>query len=227
MERVHSELAEPSSGDGTATMASEAKRGETARGRRILSALGPRSIVFVGMMGAGKTTIGRRVAQRLDLPFADVDVEIEKAAAKTIPEIFAEHGEAYFRDGERRVIARLLGDGPQVLATGGGAFMNAETRKAIAARAVSVWIAAEPDVLWARVRAKSNRPLLQTPDPEGTLRRLVAERYPVYAGADLTVRSRDVSKDVMAEEILAALDRHFAAPSAAASEAETWPGEEA
>ena len=191
-------------------MSNEAKRGEVARGRRILSALGGRSIVFVGMMGAGKTTIGRRVAARLDLPFADVDVEIEKAAAKTIPEIFAEHGETYFRDGERRVIARMLGDGPQVLATGGGAFMNPETRRAIAERAVSVWIAADPDVLWARVRAKANRPLLHTPDPEGTLRRLVAERYPVYALADLTVRSRDVSKEVMAEEILDALDHHFA-----------------
>jgi shikimate kinase len=190
-------------------MSNDTKRGDTARNRRILSALGPRSIVFVGMMGAGKTTIGRRVAVRLDLPFADVDVEIEKAAAKTIPEIFAEHGEAYFRDGERRVIARLLGNGPQVLATGGGAFMNAETRAAIEARAVSVWIAAEPDVLWARVRAKPNRPMLHTPDPEGTLRRLVAERYPVYALADVTVKSHDVSKDVMAEEILGALDRHF------------------
>lgn len=200
-------------------MATEAKRGENARGRRILSALGSRSIVFVGMMGAGKTTIGRRVAARLDLPFADVDVEIEKAAAQTIPEIFAEHGEAYFRDGERRVISRLLGDGPQVLATGGGAFMNAETRAAIARSAVSVWIAADPDVLWARVRTKATRPLLQTADPEGTLRRLVAERYPVYAAADLTVNSRDVTKDVMAEEILAALDRHFAAaPPAATAE---------
>jgi len=223
--RVHSDLAEPSIEDGTATMASEAKRGEASRGRRILSALGPRSIVFVGMMGAGKTTIGRRVAQRLELPFADVDVEIEKAAAKTIPEIFAEHGEAYFRDGERRVIARLLGDGPQVLATGGGAFMNPQTRAAIAARAVSVWIAADPDVLWARVRSKATRPMLQTADPEGTLRRLVAERYPVYAGADLTVNSRDVSKDVMAEEILDALDRHFGAGTSAAPLPDPQPGD--
>ncbi len=206
-------------------MASEAKRDEAARSRRILSALGRRSVVLVGMMGAGKTTIGRRVATRLDVPFADVDVEIEKAAAQTIPEIFAEHGEAYFRDGERRVIGRLLGDGPQVLATGGGAFMNAETRRAIAERAVSVWIAADADVLWARVRTKATRPLLQTPDPEGTLRRLVAERYPVYALADLTVNSRDVSKDVMADEILAALDHHFAAAPAATTEAETRPGE--
>lgn len=208
---MHSDLAGAPTEDASKTMASEAKRQDAARARRILSALGPRSIVFVGMMGAGKTTIGRRVAQRLDLPFADVDVEIEKAAAQTIPEIFAEHGEAYFRDGERRVIARLLGDGPQVLATGGGAFMNAETRRAIGERAVSVWIAADADVLWARVRTKATRPLLQTPDPEGTLRRLVAERYPVYALADLTVNSRDVSKDVMAEEIVGALDRHFAA----------------
>ncbi len=222
---MHSDQAEPSTEDGTATMASEPKRVEAARSRRILSALGSRSIVLVGMMGAGKTTIGRRVAARLDIPFADVDVEIEKAAAQTIPEIFAEHGEAYFRDGERRVIARLLGDGPQVLATGGGAFMNAETRAAIAANAVSLWIAADPDVLWARVRAKSTRPLLAPPDPEGTLRRLVAERYPVYALADVTVHSHDVSKEVMADEILAALDRHFCAAPAALTEAETRPGD--
>lgn len=197
-------------------MANEARRGGDVRSRRILSALGARSIVFVGMMGAGKTTVGRRVAARLELPFADVDVEIEKAAAQTIPEIFAEHGEAYFRDGERRVIGRLLSEGPQVLATGGGAFMNAETRAAIARRAVSVWIEADPEILWNRVRAKSHRPLLLTADPEGTLRRLVAERYPVYATADLTVRSHDTSKDAMAEEILTALDAHFAAVTAGA-----------
>ena len=176
---------------------------------RIRAALGNRTIVFVGMMGAGKTTLGRRVAQRLDLPFLDLDQEIEKAAALTVSEIFERHGEAHFRDGERRVVARLLAQGPQVLATGGGAFMNADTRAAIAAAGLSVWIEADPAVLFQRIRHKTTRPLLATPDPEGTLRRLVAERYPVYALADVTVKSRDVSKDVMTEEILAALATHF------------------
>ncbi len=191
-------------------MTQDTKRGDAGAMERIRAGLGRRSIVFVGMMGAGKTTLGRRVAARLDLPFADVDVEIEKAAASTVSEIFARHGEAYFRDGERRVISRLLAEGPQVLATGGGAYMNAETRAAIQRAGVSVWIEADPGVLYQRLKHKTNRPLLQTADPEGTLRRLVAERYPVYALADITVPSRDVSKDVMTEEILATLDDHFA-----------------
>ena len=190
-------------------MSHDIRRVDAATLDRIRDALGRRSLVFVGMMGAGKTTLGRRVAARLDIPFADLDQEIEKAAALTVAEIFARHGEAHFRDGERRVIARLLADGPQVLATGGGAFMNAETRAAIAQAGVSVWIEADPAVLFARIRHKPTRPLLQTPDPEGTLRRLVAERYPVYAGADVTVKSRDVSKDMMTEEILATLATHF------------------
>lgn len=176
-----------------------------ATARAVVVALGTRSIVLVGMMGAGKTTIGKRLAARLGLDFRDADAEIEKAADRTIPEIFAEKGEAYFRDGERRVIARLLAEGPMVLATGGGAFMRAETREAIAASGVSVWLKAEFDVLMARVRRKSNRPLLQTADPEGTLRRLIDERYPTYALADLTVLSRDVSHDVVTEEIVDAL----------------------
>jgi shikimate kinase len=190
-------------------MGNEPKRTDQRRAERIRAALATRSIVFVGMMGAGKTTVGRRVAARLDLPFVDVDVEIERAAAQTIPEIFAEHGETYFRDGERRVIARLLAEGPQVLATGGGAFMNAETRTAIAEAGVSVWLEAAPEVLWNRVRHRTHRPLLANPDPEGTLRRLVAERYPTYALADLTVPSRDAPKDLVADEIVEALDRHF------------------
>ncbi|TBW40467.1 shikimate kinase [Siculibacillus lacustris] len=204
-------------------MGNDGKRTDVQRARRILAGLGVRSIVFVGMMGAGKTTVGRRVAARLDLPFADVDVEIERAAAQTIPEIFAEYGEAYFRDGERRVIGRLLGEGPQVLATGGGAFMNAETRAAIARCGVSVWIEAAPEVLFQRLRHKTNRPLLAGPDPEGAIRRLVEERYPVYALADLTVPSRDVSKDVVADEIVAALDRFFARPPAAVAAAPSAP----
>ena len=191
-------------------MTNDHRRVDAAAVHTIRAGLGDRTIVFVGMMGAGKTTLGRRVAARLDLPFADLDAEIEKAADLSVAEIFAKYGEAHFRDGERRVIARLLAEGPRVLATGGGAFMNPETRAAIAAAGVSVWIEADPDVLFQRIRHKTTRPLLATPDPEGTLRRLVAERYPVYALADVTVRSRDASKDVMTEEILAALADHFA-----------------
>lgn len=168
-------------------------------------ALGARSIVLVGMMGAGKSSVGKRLAQRLHLPFADADTEIELAAGMSIPDIFAQRGEAEFRQGEQRVIARLLGDGPRVLATGGGAFMNSETRKLIADRGVSIWLKAEFDVLMRRVRKRSNRPLLQNPDPEGTLRRLMDERYPTYAEADIVVVSRDVAHDVIVEDIMSAL----------------------
>ena len=171
--------------------------------------LGRRSIVLVGMMGAGKTTVGRRLAARLRLTFVDADCEIERAAGKTIPEIFADHGEPYFRDGERRVVARLLEGGPQVLATGGGAFMDAGTRAAVARSAVSVWLRADADVLMRRVRRRPNRPLLQTADPEATLRRLIDERYPVYALADLTITSRDAPHEAIVDEIMAALARHL------------------
>jgi len=150
-------------------------------------------IVLVGLMGAGKTTVGRRLAEKLGLVFVDADHEIELAAGQTIPEIFARHGEAYFRDGERKVIARLLENGAQVLATGGGAYMNAETRNAIRAHGISIWLRADFDLLMRRVRRRSNRPLLQNDDPEGVMRKLIAERYPVYAEADITVDSRDVA----------------------------------
>ena len=163
--------------------------------RRVTAALESRSVVLVGMMGAGKTSVGKRLAARLGLPFVDADSEIEAGAQLTIPEIFERFGEPYFREGERRVIARLLNGGPQVLATGGGAFMNAATREAIAARGVSIWLKPEVEVLLARVRKKSNRPLLQTGDPEATLRRLLAERSPTYALADLTIDSRDGPHD--------------------------------
>src|SRR5215218_9869364 len=149
----------------------------------IRSRLGRRSVVLVGLMGAGKSTVGRRLGSKLGLPFRDADHEIEAAAGMTIPDIFAIYGEAYFRDGERRVIARLLQDGPMVLATGGGAYMNEETRAGIRERAVSIWLKADLEVLLKRVRKRSNRPLLQNPDPEGTMRKLMDIRYPVYAEA--------------------------------------------
>jgi shikimate kinase len=171
----------------------------------LLAWLGRRSIVLVGMMGAGKSSVGRRLAQRLGLPFADADIEIENAAGMTIPEIFATRGEPEFREGERRVILRLIAQGPMVLATGGGAYMNAETRAAIERDGVSVWLRAEFEVLMRRVRKRSNRPLLQNADPEGTLRRLMAERYPVYAQADVTVQSRDVPHDTVVDEIIQGL----------------------
>jgi shikimate kinase len=175
----------------------------------IRTGVADQSIVLVGLMGAGKTTVGRRLAERLDLPFVDADLEIERAAGKTIPEIFADHGEAYFRDGERRVITRLLDNGPQVLATGGGAFMNAETRKLIAGRGLSVWLRADLPLLMKRVRRRSNRPLLDTVDPEGVMRQLIDERYPVYAEAAITIDSRDLSHNVIVSDLLQALLEYF------------------
>jgi shikimate kinase len=171
----------------------------------VLAKLGRRSIVLVGMMGAGKSSIGRRLAAELGLPFIDADTEIETAAGMTIPEIFEAHGEPYFRSGEARVIARLLEGGPQVLASGGGAFINPQTRALIRARGVSVWLKAEVDVLLRRIRRRSDRPLLKTDDPEQALRRLVNERYPVYAEADVTVHSQDVAHEAIVADILAAL----------------------
>jgi shikimate kinase len=170
-----------------------------------VAALGRRSIVLVGMMGAGKSSIGRRVAARLAIPFVDADAEIELAADMTIAEIFAVHGEPYFRAGEARVIARLLERGPQVLATGGGAFMNAQTRAALQEKAVSVWLKADLDVLTRRLRRRNDRPLLKTEDPVATLTNLLQMRDPIYATADVTVLSRDVTHDVIVDEIVAAV----------------------
>jgi shikimate kinase len=175
--------------------------------------LGLRSVVLVGMMGSGKSTIGMRLAQRIGLRFVDADVEIERAARMSIPDIFASRGEAEFRAGERRVIARLLGQGPQVVATGGGAFMSAETREKIAVQGVSVWLRADPDTLLRRVRKRANRPLLQTEDPEGTLRRLLVEREPVYALADIEVTSREEPHDIVVEAVLGALESRLAPSS--------------
>jgi shikimate kinase len=172
----------------------------------IRNRLGRRSIVLVGMMGVGKSSVGRRLAARLGIPFADADTEIEKAAGMSIADIFARHGEADFRSGEARVIARLLESGPQVLATGGGAFMNVKTRDAIRAKGVSIWLKAEFEVLLRRISKRRNeRPLLQTDDPAETLRTLLAEREPIYAQADLTVHSRDVSHDAIVADIMTAL----------------------
>jgi shikimate kinase len=172
----------------------------------ITSALGRRSVVLVGMMGAGKSTIGRRLAARLRLPFFDADVEIEAAhAGVTIPEIFAIHGEPYFRDGEARVIARLLDGGPAVIATGGGAFMREETRNRVRDKAVSIWLKADLDVIMKRVRRRADRPLLQTEDPTETVRRLLEAREPVYATADLTIGSRDVPHERIVDECVDAL----------------------
>ncbi|MGX5733758.1 shikimate kinase [Bosea thiooxidans] len=170
------------------------------------AALGGRAIVLVGMMGSGKSSVGRRLAGRLGMPFVDADTEIETAAGMTIPEIFAQRGEAEFRDGERRVIGRILATrAPLVLATGGGAFMNADTRQKVKELGISIWLKAEPEVLLRRVRKRSNRPLLQTADPEATLRRMLGEREPVYALADLTILSSDEPHEVVVGETMAAL----------------------
>jgi shikimate kinase len=172
---------------------------------RIREALGPRSIVLIGLMGAGKTAVGRRLANRLDLPFIDADSEIEMAAGTSISEIFDEQGEAYFRQGERKVIARLLEGGPQVLATGGGAYMNADTRANIKARGLSVWLRAELRVLLKRVQRRDNRPLLACGDPETVMKKLMTERYPIYEEADVIVESRDVPHDVIVGAVIDAL----------------------
>ena len=169
----------------------------------IVSRLGDRSIVLIGMMGVGKSSIGRRLGARLGIPFIDADAEIEKAAGMSIADIFARHGEAAFRSGEARVIARLLNGGPQVLATGGGAVMNPETRALIQEKGVSIWLSAEFELLLRRIsKPKAERPMLQTADPVATLRELLAKREPIYAQADLTVQSRDVPHDAVVAEIL-------------------------
>jgi len=167
-----------------------------------------RTLVLVGLMGAGKSSIGKRLAQRLHVPFRDADAEIEDAAGCTIEEIFERHGEAAFRDGERRVIARLLTDAtPHVLATGGGAFMDPETRARIKEFGVSIWLRADLDVLLKRVKKRNNRPLLKRGDPREILERLITERYPVYAEADLVVDSLDGPHDQVVDDVLAQVAR--------------------
>jgi shikimate kinase len=182
----------------------------------IVAALGKRAIVFIGMMGAGKSTVGRRLAARLGLNFVDADVEIEAAAGMSIPDIFAAHGEQYFRDGEVRVIARLLDGAPNVIATGGGAWMRSETRERIRTKAISIWLKADSDVLLRRVKRRSDRPLLQTADPAATIEKLVAERYPIYAEADLTLLSREVPHDRIVDECICALAGYLSGGALAA-----------
>jgi shikimate kinase len=187
----------------------------------------PRSIVLVGLMGAGKTCIGRRLAQRHDLAFRDADAEVEAAAGRAIPEIFETYGEGAFRDCERKVIARLLGESPHVLATGGGAFMNAQTRSLIKARGISVWLRADLDLLVRRTARRNNRPLLQGGDPRRILSDLMTERYPVYAEADVVVDSLDGPPEHTVDRVQAAVRRFIAehdpapppAPESVAAEA--------
>ncbi len=177
--------------------------------------LAGRPLVLVGMMGAGKTTVGRRLANRLGRRFIDSDEEVEKAAGMSIEDIFKLHGESDFRAGEVKVIARLLKENAIVLGTGGGAFINPDTRTLVKASAVSVWIKADFDLLFARVSRRSNRPLLKTPNPRETLRSLMEARYPVYAEADVTVVSRDVPQDQVATEVIEALIEKLAPLEAA------------
>jgi len=175
------------------------KTAQTAVESRIVTALGQRSVVLVGMMGAGKSSIGRRLAARLAVPFVDADAEIEAAAGMTIPEIFAKHGEPYFRAGEARVIARLLEGGPQVLATGGGAIMDARTRELIASKGISVWLKADVEVLMRRTKRRGERPLVDQ------LKTLLPQREPFYALSDLTIQSREEPHEAIVDELLAGL----------------------
>ena len=179
------------------------KTAENGLEAAIVRALGTRSIVLVGMMGAGKSSVGRRLAARLGLAFVDADSEIEEAAGMTIAEIFAQHGEPYFRAGEARVIARLLDGGPQVLATGGGAVMNQQTRDLIHIKGVSVWLKADLDVLVRRTKRRNDRPLVDR------MKDLLPQREPVYAQSDVVVQSRDEPHETIVEEIIEAVAKHL------------------
>jgi len=186
---------------------SSEERGDAAQElRRLAAGLKPhKTIVLVGLMGAGKTTIGRRLAAALQLPFVDADVEIASAAGRSIPEIFAERGECEFRRGERQVIARLLAGPVHVLATGGGAFIDPQTRALVKERGTSIWLKAPLDVLMKRVARRDDRPLLREDDPRAVMERLMQERYPLYAEADLTIESSAGPHNQAAAAIIAAL----------------------
>ncbi|MBB3594337.1 shikimate kinase [Rhizobium sp. BK529] len=172
---------------------------------RARAALGSRNLILVGLMGAGKSSVGRLVAHQLGIPFVDSDVEIERVSRMTITELFAAYGEEEFRALEARVMKRLLKGGPRVVSTGGGAFINDRTRRHIKKGGLSIWLKADLDVLWDRVNKRDTRPLLKTENPKQTLENLMNARYPVYAEADLTVLSRDVRKEIMADEVLQAV----------------------
>ncbi len=206
-------------GDGALRSARPTADNTDRRAAAIIRQLGGRSIVLVGMMGSGKTSIGRRLAARLGLDFADADAEIEAAASMTIADIFERHGEAYFRDGERRVVARLLREKQRVLATGGGAFMMPQTREQISRHGLSIWLKADLDVLLRRVRKRNNRPLLSNADAEDTMRRLMAERYPAYGEADFTIYSGEGPHEAVVETIIAELETGLAAIDRLASPA--------
>lgn len=186
--------------------------------KNLLNALGRRNIVFVGLMGAGKTSIGRRVAARLGIPFFDSDHEIEGASRMTIPELFETYGETEFRALEERVLHRLLSESPRVISTGGGAFMNPAIRGEISATSLSVWLDADLDVLMERVKKRQNRPLLKADDPVAVMKRLMKERYPVYASADIVVKTRDAHRDIIAEEVLQSLDAFLCHPQISSEE---------
>ncbi|CDM59491.1 MULTISPECIES: shikimate kinase [Rhizobium] len=172
---------------------------------RARAALGSRNLILVGLMGAGKSSVGRIVAHQLGIPFVDSDAEIEKVSRMSISELFAAYGEEEFRALETRVMKRLLKNGPRVVSTGGGAFINDRTRKHIKKGGVSIWLKADLDVLWERVSKRDTRPLLKTENPKQTLENLMNARYPIYELADLTVLSRDVRKELMADEVLQAV----------------------
>lgn len=185
--------------DSSMTDSAVQKTSAPTRALQVARALGRRSVVLVGMMGAGKSSVGRRLAARLAIPFVDADIEIEAAAGMTIPEVFAQHGESYFRAGEARVIARLLDQGPQVMATGGGAVMDASTRELIRAKAVSIWLKADVDVLLKRTKRRNDRPLVDK------IKDLLPLREPLYAEADITIQSRDEPHETIVDEVVAAL----------------------
>lgn len=187
---------------------------DIAEARRVL---GSRNLVFVGLMGAGKSAIGRLVAQMMDIPFVDSDHEIERVSRMSIAELFSAYGETEFRALEERVITRLLKTGPRVLSTGGGAFMNEATRARLLKSGLSVWLKADLDVLWTRVSKRDTRPLLKTENPRQTLSDLLDKRYPVYALADVTVQSRDELKEIIAAETIAAIAQFNGGKSEAAS----------
>jgi len=182
---------------------------EKTQENAIVRALGARSIVLVGMMGAGKSSVGRRLSARLGIPFVDADTEIEAAAGMTIPEIFDNHGESYFRAGEARVIARLLGGGAQVLATGGGSMMDPNTRALVCEKGVSIWLKADLDTLLRRTKRRNDRPLVEK------IKELLPQREPVYAQSDITVLSRDEPHDTIIDEIIEALAEKLGVAGAA------------